>query len=342
MRSAKVAAGLLVLVLAGCGVGDPPSSQEPPDRQDAARETTSSQAATFPVEIEHKYGTTVVEEKPERIVTLGLSDQDVVLALGVRPVGAIDWFKERPYGLWPWTKDLWGDQPPEIVGERDDYNFEKILNLKPDLILAQYSGMSEQQYVELSKIAKTVGQPKGFDDYGAPWQDMARLAAKAMGMSAALDEKIAALDEKFAAIRDEHPEWKGRSVAVVDPYEPGKLVAFQETDPKAAFLEELGFEVPEEINEAARDSKDNNAVELSSERFDMIDRDLLVVLTFDPAAVRQALDANPVWQGLAAVKDGRVLYVPYSEPAIGAALSFNTVISIPYAIDQFVPLLEKS
>lgn len=339
MRLTKVAAGLLVLVLAGCGVGDPPAAQEPTGGQDTS---SGTRAATFPVEVEHKYGTTTIQEKPERIVTLGLSDQDVVLALGKKPVGAIDWFKERPYGLWPWTKDLWGDTPPEIVGERDDYNLEKILNLKPDLILAQYSGMSEQQYDELRKIAPTVGQPKGFDDYGAPWQDMARLAAEAMGETAALDEQITAIDDRFAEIREEHPDWQGRSVAVVDPYEPGKLVAFQKTDPKAAFLEQLGFRVPEEINKAARDGQDNNAVELSTERFDMIDADLIVVLTFDPDTAKQGLDANPVWQGLQAVKDGRVLYVPYSEPAIGAALAFNTVISIPYAIDQFVPLLEKS
>jgi iron complex transport system substrate-binding protein len=336
MRLAKAAAGLLVLVLAGCGVGDPPAPQEPADRQDTAK------VASFPVEVEHKYGSTTIGKKPERIVTLGLSDQDVVLALGKKPVGAIDWFKERPYGLWPWTKDLWGDTPPEIVGERDDYNLEKILNLKPDLILAQYSGMSEQQYDELSKIAPTVGQPKDFADYGAPWQDMARLAAEAMGETAELDKRMKAIDEQFAAVREDHPEWKGKSVAVVDPYEPGKLVAFQETDPKAVFLEELGFAVSEEINEAARASKDTNAVELSAERFDMVDADLVVVLTFDPAAAKQGLDANPVWQGLRAVKDGRVLYVPYSAPAIGAALSFNTVISIPYALDQFVPLLEKS
>jgi iron complex transport system substrate-binding protein len=189
MRLAKVAAGLLVLVLAGCGVGDPPAAQEPADGQD-----TTAQAATFPVEVEHKYGTTVIDKKPERIVTLGLSDQDVVLALGVKPVGSIDWFKERPYGQWPWTKELWGDQPPEIVGERDDYNLEKILNLKPDLILAQYSGMTQQQYDELSKIADTVGQPKGFEDYGAPWQDMAKLAAKAMGETAELDKQITAIE----------------------------------------------------------------------------------------------------------------------------------------------------
>lgn len=336
MRSAKIALLFVVLALAGCGVGDPPAAQEP------TGESALSDQATFPIEVEHKYGTTVIEKKPQKIVTLGLSDQDAVLALGGKPIGAIDWFKERPYGLWPWTKDLWGDTPPEIVGERDDYNLEKILNLKPDLIIALYSGMSKQQYDELSKIAKTVGQPKDFDDYGAPWQDMTRMAGKAMGLEAEADAKIKEIDDRFAQIREEHPDWQGKSVAVVDPYQPGKMVAFQETDPKAAFLEELGFTVPEEINAAARESKEQNAVELSSERFDMIDTDLIVVLTFDPAAAKKSLDANPVWQGLKAVKDGRVLYVPYAEPAIGAALSFNTVLSIPYAIDEFVPLLEKS
>lgn len=337
MRSAKIALLFLVLALASCGVGDPPAEQRTNEPT-----ATSGQAATFPIEVEHKYGTTTIEKKPEKIVTLGLSDQDAVLALGGKPIGAIDWFKERPYGLWPWTKDLWGDTPPEIVGERDDYNLEKILNLKPDLVIALYSGMTKEQYDELSKFAKTIGQPKGFDDYGAPWQEMTRMAGKAMGLEAEADAKIKEIDDRFAAIREDHPEWKDRSVAVVDPYQPGKMVAFQETDPKAAFLEQLGFQVPEEINKAARESKDNNAVELSTERLDMIDTDLIVVLAFDPDMAKQQLDANPVFQSLQAVKDGRVLYVPYSEPAIGAALSFNTVLSIPYAIDQFVPLLEKS
>src|SRR5689334_12410091 len=148
MRLAKVAAGLLVLVVAGCGVGDPPKAAENTGNQ----ETSSDAPVTFPIEVEHKYGTTTIAKKPEKIVTLGLSDQDVVLALGKKPIGAIDWFKERPYGLWPWTTKLWGDTPPEIVGERDDYNLEKILNLKPDLVLAQYSGMSQDQYDELSKF----------------------------------------------------------------------------------------------------------------------------------------------------------------------------------------------
>ncbi len=333
MKLAKIAAALMVLVVAGCGVADPPAA--PPTNSGDGGE----QSATFPVEIDHKYGTTTIRAKPKRIVTLGLSDQDAVLALGVVPVGAVDWFKERPYGLWPWTKELWGDTPPEIVGERDDFAFEKILNLKPDLILALYSGMSKQQYDELSKIAPTVGQPADFADYGAPWQEMTRMAGRAMGLEKEADEKIAAIDDKFAAIREQHPEWKGKGVAVVDPYEPGKFAVFQETDPKAAFMVELGFEVPEVITTTAGD---NNAAEISSERLDIIDTDLVVVLAYDPNQAKTQLAADPVFQGLAAVEENRVMWVPYSQPAVGAALSFNTVLSIPYAIDQFVPLLEKS
>lgn len=333
MKLRRLVAVLTVLTLAGCGAGDPPPSE--------SASQGSGDTASFPVEVAHKYGTTTIPAKPERIVTLGLSDQDTVLALGGRPVGAVDWFRERPYGKWPWTTKLWGDSPPEIVGERDDYNLEKILRLDPDLILAQYSGMSKEQYDELSKIAPTVGQPVGFDDYGAPMEDMTLLGARAMGLEAEAKERIAAIDEKFAAVREEHPEWKGRTVAVVDPYEPGVFAVFQETDPKAAFMTELGFTVPEEINKAARESTYGNAVEISSERLDLIETDLIVILTFDTEAARQQLAANPVFQELTAVKEGRVLYVPYEEPAVGAALSFNTVISIPYAIDEFVPLLAK-
>jgi iron complex transport system substrate-binding protein len=331
MKLARVVAVLLALVLAGCGVAE----QDAPETTSAAGDS----AAAFPVTIDHKYGATTIPAKPQRVVTLGLSDQDAVLALGVVPVGAIDWFKERPYGQWPWTKDRWGTTLPEIVGERDDFNLEKILNLKPDLILALYSGMSEQQYDELSKIAPTVGQPKGFDDYGAPWQDMTRMAGKALGLDKATESMIKDVDAQFAAKRQQLPAWQGKKVAVVDPYEPGKYAVFQKTDPKAAFMIELGLTVPDQVNEAA---KDNNAAEISSERLDMIDTDLIVILAFDTEQAKSQLAADPIFQGLTAVKDGRVLYVPYSTPAIGAALSFNTVISIPYALQEFVPLLDKA
>jgi iron complex transport system substrate-binding protein len=50
---------------------------------------TSAPAAgqAFPVRVEHKYGTAEITKAPSRVVTLGLSDQDAVLALGIRRRG---------------------------------------------------------------------------------------------------------------------------------------------------------------------------------------------------------------------------------------------------------------
>src|SRR6188768_3814746 len=53
---------------------------------DAAADTTFGAAAvdgTFPVSIENMFGTTVIESKPERVVSIGYTDGDYVLALGV-------------------------------------------------------------------------------------------------------------------------------------------------------------------------------------------------------------------------------------------------------------------
>lgn len=325
-RAATTLVLLAALILAGCGVADPPP------------QPAASRGGTFPVSVAHKYGTTVIPKAPKRIVTLGLSDQDAVLALGVRPVGAVDWFNERPYGLWPWTKDRWGSHPPTIVGARDDVDKEKVLDLHPDLILALYSGMSQEQYAELSKIAPTVGQPEDYPDYGAPWQEMTRMTGAAMGKRAAADRLIADVDDRFAAARKEHPDWQGRSVAVVDPYQPGEYAVFAKSDPKAVFMTELGFRVPDEITEAAGD---DNAAQISTERADLIDTDLLLFLTADPSAEAR-VRADPVYKGLAVARENRAMFVPYAQPPIGAALSFDTVLSIPYALDEFVPLLDKS
>jgi len=314
------------MALGACGES---GSDEP-----EAPAASASQNA-FPVTVAHKYGSTEIKAAPTRVVTLGLSDQDAVLALGVKPVGAVDWFGERPFGKWPWSQPLWGSTPPEIIGERDEYNFEKIAGLKPDLILAQYSGMTKENYETLSQIAPTVGQPAKFDDYAAPWQDMTLAIGQALGKKAQAEELIAGIDKRFADARAQHPEWGGKTAAVVDPYEPGQYAVFAGTDPKAVFLTELGFKIPDAIT---KEAGKENAVVVSSERLDLVDVDRLLFLSGDPTA-EQRVKADKVYAGLAVAKEGRATFLPYEEPPLGGALSFNTVLSIPYAIDQVVPIL---
>ncbi|MFD6468657.1 iron-siderophore ABC transporter substrate-binding protein [Streptomyces goshikiensis] len=326
-------AAAAALALTACGGGDDTGK---PGKSDGAKSGEPGAAAgAFPVTVEHKYGSTTITAQPKKVVTLGLSDQDAVLALGVKPVGAVDWFKEQPYGKWPWAKDLWGSAPPQVVGERDEYNMEKIAALKPDLIIAQYSGMKKEQYDTLSKIAKVVAQPKGSEDYQATWQVMTRQIGKALGKGAESDELIAGIDARFKTVRDKHPEWKGKTVTVGEPYEPGKFSAFSPKDPKVIFLGEMGFTTPEAYRTAL--GKENVA-DLSSERLDVMEADRTVWL--GNAETEAAMKADPLYRKTKVYQEKRDLFLPYDSPDIGAALSFNTVLSIPYAIDQIVPKLE--
>lgn len=317
------AALVLALTLAGCGAA--PESAPP----------AAAPSGAYPVTVEHKYGTTTVPAEPERIVTLGLSDQDTVLALGGRPVGAVNWFGEEPFGSWPWAQPLWGDALPAIVGERDEYNVEQIAALTPDLIVAQYSGMTQEQYDTLTAIAPVVAQPKGFDDYQAPWQDMTRAIGTAMGQAPEVEELITGIDERFAAIRAEHPEFAGMTGVVAESYEPGLYTAFSPRDPKMVFLAEMGFTMPATLTEFVGAE---NLVDFSAERTDLLEADRLVWLTGD-AETEPRITADPLYRSLAVAAENRDVFVSYTEPPIGSALSFNTVLSIPYAADQLVPLL---
>lgn len=322
---AALLALVLAVVLAGCGAASEPA-------ESAAGEGASG---AFPVTVEHKYGSTEIPAEPKKVVTLGLSDQDTALALGVKPVGVVDWFKERPFGKWAWAKQAWGDAQPAIVGERDEYNVEKIAALQPDLIVAQYSGMKQEQYDTLSKIAPVVAQPKGHEDYQAPWQDMTRAIGKALGKESDTEKLIADIDRRFAEVREAHPEWAGKTVAVGEPYEPGKYSAFSPKDPKVIFLTEMGFTTSAEYQKALGKQ---NIGDFSFERFDVMEADRAVWLGTDESEA--LMKADPLYRKTAVNKEKRDLFLPYENPDIGAALSFNTVLSIPYAIDQVVPMLE--
>lgn len=302
-----------------------------PDR--AAKPT----APGFPVRVEHKYGTTEIPAPPKRVVTLGYTDHETVLAFGIKPVGAVDWFQERPFGKWPWTNQRWGDHRPAIVGQREEYNLEKIAELKPDLIIAQYSAMREDQYDLLSKIAPTVAQSPRYPDYKAPWQEMTRMVGRALGQPERAEEMIGGVEARFAEVRRQHPEFSRQSLALVDTYKPGTFGAFSPQDAKPRFMTQLGFRPPAELN---RMVGDKDVAEFGFEQLSALDVDRLVWMTSNEASAN-AVRSHDLYQRLDVARENRDVFLSYQDPPVGAAISFNTVLSLPYAIDQVVPRLAR-
>ena len=323
------AAALAVAVSACAGPAPAPASPQP--------QAPQQPATGMPVTIEHALGSTTIPAPPQRVVTIGWSDQDAVLALGVQPVGTTEWFNEQPGAIFPWATEVANGPTPEIVSNAGEINFEKVAALRPDLILALYEGLDQSEYDTLSKIAPTVAHPAQYDAFGAPWQDMTLTAGRALGREQQARELVAGVEQRFAEVRAAHPQWAEMTMLVMATAEAGTYQVFSPQDPKARFFAELGFQTqPPWLAPRVQD----NVATVSAEEFTLLDVDRLA-WTSDPDLL-QVLENDPIYNRLEVVRSGRVGYFDYTTPPFpGAAITFNTVLSIPYALDQVVPELER-
>ncbi|MEV7224656.1 iron-siderophore ABC transporter substrate-binding protein [Streptomyces sp. NPDC093681] len=327
------AAALGVGLLAGCGS----DSDDPADR--AGGEAPAA-AGAFPVTVEHAFGTTKIEKAPERVVSVGYTDDQTVLAFGIKPVGMVDQYP-NPAGRspdintqWPWVKDKWGDSKPEVVMKNGDTgpNYEKIAALRPDLIVAVYSEIDRAAYDKLSRIAPTVGRTKGEKEpFSAPWQDNALHIAKALGKAEEGEKMVADIQGKLDAAKQAHPEFAEQTAVVLSWYKDS-VAPFTSTDVRGRLVTGIGFKYQTEIDKVAGG---DFYTTLSPERVDLVDVDRVFVI--NDKADQDALKKFELFTNLDAVKKGKVSYLLDSEgPAVGAAISQGTLLSMPYAVDELV------
>ncbi|HYH29679.1 MAG TPA: iron-siderophore ABC transporter substrate-binding protein [Pseudonocardia sp.] len=313
---------LLATVLAACGAGaaDRPAAEPAPT------------GGPFPVTIEHAFGTTTIERAPERVVTLGVTDADPVLALGITPVAVTGYSYYPETGLGPWAQELVrGPQPTRLASDSTP-DLEQVAVLEPDLIIGISAGFDQAVYDRLSALAPTIARPAGTAAYTVPRDEATRTIATALGKTEEGEALVRRTDAAFAEAAAAHPEFQGRTGTVVLPYE-GQYGAYLPGDARGRFMAELGFELPAEL--AARDTGESYFVEVSREQVGLLDGDVLVMLADDPAA-RAFVEGDEVLQALPVVQEGRMV-VPDTDTR--GAMTYNSVISVPYALDRLVPAL---
>ncbi len=314
-RSLFRGAGLLGagLALSACGGGTPPAP---------AADTRT---------IAHKYGSTPVSGTPQRVVTVGLTEQDYALALGVTPVGVRDWFGDQPGALWPWAR-AGATSTPEVLPV-EALNFEQIATLAPDLILGINSGLTQEDYERLTGIAPTIAQPAEFADYGAPWQTITTTVGSALGRDADAAALVPSIEQRFARARTDNPDFAGRTGLLAALLEDGTFYVYAE-GPAPRFLVDLGFELPPAAA-ALFTGADRPPVALSLEQLSVLEADLLVVGLYGQSAIDARVD-DPLFQALPTVQQGRAVLLPELSTANGA-MTFGSVLSLPAALDELVP-----
>jgi iron complex transport system substrate-binding protein len=282
------------------------------------------------VTIEHKYGEVTVPAAPTRVVSVGFSDHEWLLALGVTPVGVRDWYGDKPYATWEWAQDELGDAKPTVLSSAE-LNFEAIAALRPDLIVGVYSGMTSDDYAKLSKIAPTLAQSGDFIDYGMPWRATTEFIARAVGRVAQGEALVDRIEGLFADAREAHPEFKG-ATAAVSFYFDGKPGAYASQDGRSRVLTDLGFSIPARFDQLAGDQF---FFSVSSEELPALDTDALVWIV-GADDVLASIGALPLRPSTRAFKEGREVVL---DATLSGAFSFGSPLSLEFLLAKLVPEL---
>jgi iron complex transport system substrate-binding protein len=328
--AATVASLALAILVAGCGTDG--GRGEP----SGASSETRPAASAFPVTVEHTFGQTTVDAQPSRVVTIGFTDHDPLLGLGVQPIAVRKWYGDYPY-VWPWAAQALGDHKP-VVLPSDELNLEQIAALRPDLIIGQYVDLQESEYTKLSRIAPTIAQPAGYPAFGAPWQLMTRNIGAAVGKAKEADALVAHVEQLFASARAEHPEFDGVGLAYAGVYGTDKPSYYVETNgsTRMRVLQNLGFVVPDALTALGDDAFYHD---ISPEQIDLVDQD---VVLWEPAALQllPAVQGNGLYQNLDVARDDRDIFL--TDPEVAGAMAHATVLSLPVALDFLLPELDRA
>lgn len=333
------AVSALALSLAACATT---ASQDDATSATDSTASGSSGDGQFPVTIEHVYGTTTISEKPERIATVAWANHEVPLALGVVPVGMskATWGDDDGDGVLPWVEEKLeelGAETPVLFDETDGIDFAAVADTKPDVILATYSGLTQEEYNTLSKIAPVVAYPEVA--WGTTYQQMIELSSTAIGLKTEGEQLIADLETQVSDALDAHTALDGKKMlfAYIDPTDLSQIGFYTNHDTRPSFLLDLGLPSPEAVV-TATDASDAFYAQVSAEEAESFDDvDLIITYGDDSASTIATLQADPLLSKIPAVAAGKIAILQNSTPL--AASANPSPLSIPWGINAYFDLL---
>ncbi|NEK87238.1 iron-siderophore ABC transporter substrate-binding protein [Blastococcus saxobsidens] len=296
-----------------------------------------------PITIEHALGETVIPEKPERVATVAWANHEVPLALGVVPVGmaAANFGDDDGDGLLPWVKERLEEldaETPVLFDETDGIDFEAVADTDPDVILAGYSGLTQEDYDTLSEIAPVVAYPQA--PWATPWREVIEVNAAGMGMAAEGEELVATIEQDIADAVAEHPQLEGTSAMFmthVDTTDLSEVSFYTPFDTRSAFFTDLGLTTPASVEKASSDPEQFSGT-VSAEQVDAFN-DVDVIVTYGDQELVDALNADPLLSQIPAVRNGALVLLP-STP-LGTAAN-PTPLAISWVLEDYVAMLAEA
>ncbi len=293
------------------------------------------------VTIDSALGQAVITEKPERIVTLGQGSAETAIALGTVPVGVEEYsWGADDTGYLPWVHDavteLGAELPQQFTGGTE-LNIEAVAALEPDLILAPWSGVTQDQFDKLSAFAPVVAYEE--QPWTITWEDQISVIGKAMGEEQKAADEIEKIKGRFADATTEHPEYAGVSFSYIYNTGPGTLGVFLADEQRVAMVRALGLQVDPVVNTLDETEGTDSAV-IGLENANLLnDSDLIFTFYSDPQN-RTDTENQPAYKQIPAVSRGSVV-APTDQSFVTGSSIINPL-TVPWALERYVPMIDEA
>ena len=206
-----------------------------------------------------------VPVKPKRVVALWRTGGELA-DLGVTPVGGLE-EEFLPEELDPQAYERVKDVP--TVGTTDGVDVEKVIALKPDLILGMDNGGLTIDYKELAEVAPTVilkiAEPTDV------WNNYPKVA-DLVGLTSDFEKKDAEIKSQLADIKEEHGDKVGQLEATSFGAFDGTIYVDTSKSLGYTRIDAAGFG----YNPTYTDNPERYTTELSSENLaSLADQDII-------------------------------------------------------------------
>jgi iron complex transport system substrate-binding protein len=259
--------------------------------------------------VKHTMGETCIPINPQRIVTLDILSLGDTVALGIKPIAAGIWSPTE--GILEATPHL-ADKIKGIALHSFSHqpNLEKILLIKPDLIIGVSDASFQRIYQQLSQIAPTVLVP--WAEISRDWKQHLQETAKVFGKTEIANQLLNGYYQRVEKIKQSlgnlhnHPQNNQvQPLQASFAFVTNGLYLAQRTSFAGTILNDLGL--------LSATSSNQLALQISEEILTEINSDVIFIGTYrkNGYSTLKYFQSRPLWSKIKAVQQNQVYLVDF-------------------------------
>lgn len=226
------------------------------------------------LEFVHQYGTTVVDPNPKKVIVFDLGIADALHQLGVEIIGL-------PKASLPsYLADIYRSDQYTNVGSLKEPDFEKLYELKPDLIIVSGRQVStDDDYKQFNKIAPTLFMTLDNNDYLGSFEKNMNILGKIFEKETQVKELMDEIKQDIAKIHNavkEQEEALDKEInGLIVMVNSDKLSVYGEGSRFGIIHKEFGFK---SVDPSLKDKSSTHGNQVTFEYITSYDPDYIFVI----------------------------------------------------------------